>query len=126
MIHILGSAGGGRDRKRRPILGKLVGSMADIVIVTNEDPYDDDPWEIIQAVAEGARSAGKNDNSDLFCILDRREAIQKALLLAEPKDLIVITGKGAEQAIVVKGGKKLSWDDRVVIREELKKLLNKL
>ncbi len=122
IIHILGSCGGGRDHARRPILGKMAGEKAAIVIVTNEDPYDDDPQQIIKEVAAGAQEAGKEKDKDLFLILDRREAIKKAISLARPKDLILITGKGSEQAICVANGQKIPWDDRRVFQEELKKL----
>jgi UDP-N-acetylmuramoyl-L-alanyl-D-glutamate--2,6-diaminopimelate ligase len=121
IIHVLGSCGGGRDIARRPILGKMAGQTADFVIVTNEDPYDDDPIEIINQVAAGAIEAGKKLNENLFKILDRREAIKKALSLAKEKDLVILTGKGSEQAMVVANGKLIPWDDRKVVRELLKK-----
>jgi len=122
IIHVLGSTGGGRDAARRPKLGQLAGKKADFTIITNEDPYDDDPNLIIRQVAEGAVGAGKKVNQDLFKILDRREAIKKALSLAKEGDLVLITGKGSEQAICAASGKKIPWDDRVVAREELQKL----
>ena len=121
IIHILGSAGGGRDVSRRQPLGKIAGENADIVIVSNEDPYDDDPMEIIHNVAEGAKSAGKIIGQNLFLIEDRKEAIRKALDLAKENDLVLITGKGCEQAICLENGKKQKWDDRVVTRELLEK-----
>ena len=125
VIHILGSAGGGRDVARRPVLGKIAGAKADIAIVTNEDPYDDDPQIIVDQVALGAEKSGKVLDKDLFKIMDRREAIAKAFSLARASDIVLITGKGSEQAICVKGGKKIKWDDREAAREELKKILNK-
>jgi len=121
ILHILGSTGGGRDIARRPILGRIAAEHADVVIVTNEDPYDDDPQTIIDQVAAGARDAGKIDRTSLFTFPDRREAIRYALTSAQEGDLVFITGKGAEQAMVVKGG-KVPWDDRLVIREEIRKL----
>ena len=126
LIHVLGSAGGGRDTSRRPILGSMAGKRADVVMVTNEDPYDEDPETIIEDVAQGARSVGKQDNHDLFMILNRKEAIARAFSQARPGDLVVITGKGSEQAMVVKHGKKVPWDDRVVSRELLAKLVDKV
>ena len=123
IIHVLGSAGGGRDVSRRPRLGKIAGAKADYVIITNEDPYDDDPQTIINQVAEGAIEADKKENENLFKILDRRQAIRKALALAADNDIVLITGKGSEQAICLAGGKKVAWDDRVVVRSELKKRL---
>jgi len=123
VIHVLGSTGGGRDKARRPKLGELAGENADIVIVTNEDPYDEDPKGIIDQVAKGAMIKGKKNNKNLFKIIDRRKAISKALNLARKDDIVLITGKGSEQAIVVKNNKKISWDDRKVTKEELNKLL---
>ena len=121
IIHVTGSAGGGRDKSRRQTLGKLAGEKADVVIVTNEDPYDEDPQVIIDAVASGARGSGKTDGVNLFKILDRGEALHKALSLAHEGDLVLITGKGAEQAICVANGKKIRWDDRRVVRDYFKK-----
>ncbi|MEI6596833.1 MAG: UDP-N-acetylmuramyl-tripeptide synthetase [bacterium] len=122
IIHVLGSAGGGRDAARRPKLGALAGESADMVIVTNEDPYDDDPELIINQVAAGTISAGKIINENLFKIEDRRRAIKKALMSASKGDIVLITGKGCEQAICTAGGIKIPWDDRAAVREELDKL----
>lgn len=124
IIHVLGSAGGGRDVARRPILGRIAGEKADIAIITNEDPYEDDPQIIIDQVAVGAEKAGKFLGQNLLKILDRREAIAKALSMAQENDIVLITGKGSEQAICVAGGKKIDWDDRSVTKEELKKIIN--
>jgi UDP-N-acetylmuramoyl-L-alanyl-D-glutamate--2,6-diaminopimelate ligase len=126
IIHVLGSAGGGRDVARRPILGKLAGEKADVAIVTNEDPYDDDPRLIIEQVAAGAIEAGKKEGETLFKIDDRREAIAKAIGMAGTGDVLLLTGKGAEQAIVGRGGKLQPWDERKVARELLRKRLGKL
>lgn len=123
IIQVLGSAGGGRDAARRPILGKVAGEQADYVVVTNEDPYDDDPQLIIDQVAIGAEKAGKKNNETLFSVLDRREAIAKALSLARANDLVLITGKGSEQAICGSKGRKFAWDDREVTREELDRII---
>ncbi len=123
LISVLGSCGGGRDQAKRPILGKLAGESTDYVIVTNEDPYDEDPLKIIKAVAEGALASGKKENENLFIIPDRRQAIAYALSLARQQDVVIITGKGCEQWLVTKQG-KISWDDRQVVREELNKILN--
>ncbi len=123
IIHLLGSTGGGRDKSRRPILGRLAAEKADFVIVTNEDPYDEDPATIINQVASGAEMAGKTINTDLFKILDRQEAIRKALSLAKKDDLVLFTGKGAEQSICLAQGKRIPWDERDVVREELVELM---
>lgn len=120
IIHVLGSTGGGRDADRRPKLGKLAGENAEMVVVTNEDPYEEDPNLIISQVASGAEYAGKKEGDNLFKVEDRREGIAKALQLARKNDIVLITGKGCEQAICLPGGRKESWDDREVVREELK------
>ncbi|MFA6106067.1 MAG: UDP-N-acetylmuramyl-tripeptide synthetase [Patescibacteria group bacterium] len=120
IIHVLGSAGGGRDETRRPKLGEIAARNADVVIVTNEDPYDDDPGVIIDQVSLGAENNGKTLNENLFKVLDRRMAIKKALRSAGHGDAVLITGKGSEQAICAANGEKIPWDDREVVSEELK------
>jgi UDP-N-acetylmuramoyl-L-alanyl-D-glutamate--2,6-diaminopimelate ligase len=124
VIVLLGAEGGGRDKKKRPLMGQIVGKTSDFVIVSNVDPYDDEPMPIIEDVAAGVETVGMKRNQNLFLIEDRRAGIHKALELAHKEDLVFITGKGAEQTIVV-DGKSSPWDDRRVVREELKKLLHK-
>jgi len=118
-IHVIGSAGGGRDKARRSVLGKMAGERADVVVVANEDPYDDDPRAIMEAVAAGAREAGKKDGSDLFLIEDRRAALEKAVSMAAKGDLVLATGKGAEQWICVADGKKVPWDERTELQNAI-------
>lgn len=122
IIHVCGSTGGGRDKSRRGSIGELVGKKADIVIVTNEDQYNEDPMEIIRQVSLGAQSVGKVLGKDLFEILDRREAINRAVTLAQKGDIVLITGKGCEQAMCISNNTKIPWDDRQVAREALKLL----
>lgn len=122
VIQVFGSTGGGRDVSRRFTVGELAGKTADICIITDEDPYDDEPAIIMTDVANAVRRTGKKDNEDLFIIPDRRAAIAKALQLAQPGDLVLVTGKGSEQAMVVAHGQKIPWDDRQVVREELARL----
>ena len=119
LIHVLGSTGGGRDKARRQVLGGLAAEAADIVIVTNEDPYDEDPQVIIDEVALGAEKKGKNRNRDLFLVLDRREALKMAVDMANEGDLVLATGKGAEQYICLSQGKKMVWDDRKELRQAI-------
>jgi UDP-N-acetylmuramoyl-L-alanyl-D-glutamate--2,6-diaminopimelate ligase len=116
VIHVFGGTGGGRDSSRRPIMGTIAGAKADIVIVTMDDPYDEDPSAISGHVIEGARAAGKVLGKDLFDIPDRREAIRAAVRMALPNDLILITGKGSEQKMMLAHGKRVSWDDREAAR----------
>lgn len=118
-IHIIGSAGGGRDKARRSVLGKMAGELANVVIVANEDPYDEEPRAIMEAVAAGAREAGKKEGSDLFVIEDRRAALEKAVSMAVKGDLVLATGKGAEQWICVADGKKVPWDERTELQNAI-------
>lgn len=122
MIGVHGSAGGGRDVARRPLIGKLAAEEEDVVIVTNEDPYDEDPMDIIKQVADGARKAGKVDGKDLFVVEDRQTAIDKAIALAKPGDAVVITGKGSEPVMAVAGGKKIPWNDKEAALKALGKM----
>lgn len=122
IIAVLGAAGGGRDKWKRPVLGKIVAQYAKFVIVTNEDPYDEDPMAIINHVADGAAEHGKVDGKDLFRILDRKEGIAKALSLAQAGDLVLITGKGSEEVMVVKGGKKVPWSDQETVKELIRQM----
>ncbi|MDO8600111.1 MAG: UDP-N-acetylmuramoyl-L-alanyl-D-glutamate--2,6-diaminopimelate ligase [bacterium] len=118
VIVLLGAEGGGRDTAKRPTMGRLAGERADYVVVSNVDPYEDDPKEICEDIARAAETAGKRRGENLFVIEDRREGIRKVLSLARSGDAVFITGKGAEQSMVIKG-KNIPWDDRVVVREEL-------
>jgi len=121
VIVLLGAEGGGRDKAKRPILGEIAGKYADFVVISNVDPYEDDPKEICEDIAVAAEKFGKTRGKDLFVTLDRREGIKKAISLANKNDVVLITGKGSEQSIVI-GGKRYPWDDRTVVREELNKL----
>jgi UDP-N-acetylmuramoyl-L-alanyl-D-glutamate--2,6-diaminopimelate ligase len=118
IISVFGACGE-RDRGKRPIMGKIVSNCADYVFVTNEDSYNEDPGQIINEVAGGIRD--KKENENFWKILDRREAIKKALALAKTGDFIVITGKGAEEIMAV-GNKRIEWNDKKVILEELERL----
>ena len=116
MIAVLGGTGD-RDKTYRARGGELADESADIVIITNEDPYSEDPEEIIDQVVAGVKN--KVLGETFFRISSRKEAIQKAINLARKDDLVIITGKGAEQFMVC-GEEKIPWDDREVVREALK------
>ena len=118
IISVFGSCGD-RDKGKRPIMGKIVDKYADYMIVTNEDPYSENPQQIINEVAAGVKN--KKEGESFWKILDRREAIKKALHLAKPGDIILVTGKGAEETMAI-GKKRIPWNDKKVILEELKKL----
>ena len=103
---------------RRTEIGRVAAEHEDIVVVTNEDPYEEDPRLIIEAVAKGARDHGKIDGESLFMIDDRQEAIAFALSKARASDIVLVTGKGSEPVMLVKGG-SIPWDDRAVVRTAL-------
>ena len=120
IIVVIGAEGGGRDKKKRPVIGKLAAEKSDYVVVTNVDPYDDDQNEIIEDIARAAEAAGKVRNRNLFAITDRREGIKQAFKLAREGYIVLITGKGAEQSMII-GSEKILWDDRKVARQEIEK-----
>ena len=105
-------AGGDRDRGKRPIMGAVAAQRADHVIVTSDNPRSEDPLAIIQDILQGAGTGVEIDP-------DRRSAIQRAVSLAEPGDVVVIAGKGHEQGQDT-GGVVAPFDDRVVVREALR------
>lgn len=114
LITVFG-AGGNRDKTKRGPMGEAVGAAADIAIVTNDNPRDEDPRLIAESVADGCRRSGK---STLVVELDRRRAIQRAIELAHPHDLVVICGKGHETGQTQRGT-TLPFDDSAVAREIL-------
>ena len=120
LIWVFGSCGE-RDRGKRPIMGEIVSKYADYVIVTNEDPYYENPQKIIDEVCEGIFRSGKKENVDAWKIFDRKKAIKKALKLARQGDIILITGKGAEETMAIRD-KRISWNDKKVVKELLQNL----
>jgi UDP-N-acetylmuramoyl-L-alanyl-D-glutamate--2,6-diaminopimelate ligase len=124
IIVLLGAEGGGRDKEKRPAMGEAAAKMADFIIVSNVDPYDDNPAEIINDIVVAAKEHGKEEGKNLFAIQDRRSGIRKAVSLARKNDVVLITGKGSEQSMII-GNKTIPWDDRTITREELAKLKNK-
>jgi UDP-N-acetylmuramoyl-L-alanyl-D-glutamate--2,6-diaminopimelate ligase len=112
---VFGATGGGRDKGKRPEMGKIVSKYADCVIVTNDDPYTEDEISIIDQISKGIdREQGDN----FWQIPDRREAIRLALTLAKEGDCVVIAGKGAEEVIMLRG-KRLPWNDKKVVTQLL-------
>jgi len=117
LICVLGSAGGGRDKWKRPKLGEIAARNCDKIILTNEDPYDENPNKIIESVGNGLFRF-----SDYEKIIDRREAINKALSLANAGDTLIITGKGCEPWMCVAKGKKIPWNEKQIVLEEFGKI----
>ncbi|MDB5159848.1 MAG: UDP-N-acetylmuramyl-tripeptide synthetase [Candidatus Saccharibacteria bacterium] len=121
LIAVFGSAGR-RDEEKRSVQGRIAAESADVVIVTEEDDRDVDGNQIMEAIAEGARTAGKKDNEDLFLILDREEAIGFAMTQATSKDdVVVLLGKGHELTIERADG-IYPWNEAEVARAALQAL----
>ncbi|MGK2848466.1 MAG: UDP-N-acetylmuramoyl-L-alanyl-D-glutamate--2,6-diaminopimelate ligase [Minisyncoccota bacterium] len=116
IIHVFGACGE-RDRGKRPLLGAIASHYADNIILTNEDPYYENPEQILDDIEVGITKKAK----DYSRIFDRRQAIQHALSLAEIGDIVLITGKGAETTIADKG-KRLPWNERDVVEKALRNI----
>ncbi len=117
LIGVLGACGGGRDRWKRPEFGRLAAQYVDRIILTNEDPYDEDPQAIIEEIRAGIPSK-KSDS--VHVIIDRREAIHHALTEAREEDIVVITGKGSETSMALANGVKIPWSDKNIVQELLR------
>ncbi|MDE2071386.1 MAG: UDP-N-acetylmuramoyl-L-alanyl-D-glutamate--2,6-diaminopimelate ligase [Patescibacteria group bacterium] len=116
IIAVLGNTGGGRDQWKRPLMGALADEYADLAILTNEDPYDEDPKKILTEMQRGFKKHTPK------IVLDRRTAIADALRLAKAGDVVLITGKGTDPYIMGPRGQKEPWSDARVAQEELARL----
>lgn len=114
-ICVLGNTGGGRDSWKRPEMGRIADEACAEVILTDEDPYDEDPLQIVEAMAAGMKREPR-------IVMNRREAIRTALTLAQEGDAVLVTGKGTDPYIMRAHGEKESWSDAQVVREELARL----
>ena len=111
-VLVVFGAGGDRDRGKRPLMGKIAADLADVVVVTSDNPRSEPPLAIIQDILQGA---GMNVEIDS----DRSAAIARTIGQAEAGDVVVIAGKGHEQGQEI-DGEKLPFDDRLVAREALR------
>ncbi|MBX4189590.1 UDP-N-acetylmuramyl-tripeptide synthetase [Candidatus Parcubacteria bacterium] len=118
-ICVLGNTGGGRDKWKRPEMARVADTFCDEIILTNEDPYDEDPDEIIKEMLPGFKLHSPT------IIMDRRTAIAEAITRAKSGDAVLITGKGTDPYICIENNKKIPWSDYEVAKEELEKVLSK-
>ena len=116
MIALFG-CGGDRDKAKRPMMGQIGGQLADYCILTSDNPRNEDPMSILDAIEEGIKSTG----CEYTVIENRREAIRYALTHAEPGDVVVLAGKGHETYQDIKGVKH-PFDEKVVVRELLEEI----
>lgn len=123
-VCVLGNTGGGRDTWKRPLMGQIAALACETVILTNEDPYDEDPQKIVDEMAAGMEKKP-------LIIMDRRDAIKKAIEEAArisaggEKAAVLISGKGTDPYIMEANGKKTPWSDSEVAREILREHLGK-
>jgi UDP-N-acetylmuramoyl-L-alanyl-D-glutamate--2,6-diaminopimelate ligase len=116
-LHVLFGCGGDRDRGKRPEMGRIAAQLADRVVVTSDNARSEDPAAIAAEVAAGAVAAGREP----LVVLDRREAIRRALEAAAPNDVVVLAGKGHE-TYQVTAGRKEPFDDRLVAGQAIAEL----
>ena len=110
-ICVLGNTGGGRDKWKRKVMGSIASKYCSEIILTNEDPYDENPKTIVENIAEGIKKPIYK------IIMDRKEAIQTAISSAQTGDTVLITGKGTDPYIMGPNNSKLEWDDATITRE---------
>ena len=121
VIVLFGAEGGGRDKSKRDQLARVVAECADFSIVTDTDPYEEDPQLIIEEIGQNLVRYGKEKKKDFELITDRRQAMTYAFRYAQKNDVIFCTGMGAQETMARKGG-MVRWVDRDVIKEELRAL----
>lgn len=118
VIVVFGCAGK-RDTGKRPMMGEVSARLANKVILTAEDPRGENVEDINRQIMVGMEGSGKRLNKEVFSIPDRGTAIYKALTLAKPGDLVVITGKGHEKSMNIDGVNEMPWSDQEAVRQIL-------
>ena len=119
VISVFG-CGGDRDSSKRPIMGEISGKIADYTIITSDNPRTEDPNKIVEQIEEGIKKTkGKYE-----VIVDRVEAIEKAIKMADKKDIIILAGKGHEPYQEI-NGVKYPFDERIIVNEIIEKLSQK-
>ena len=106
-------AGGNRDKGKRPLMAQEAARQSDRIIITSDNPRDEDPQEIINDMLAGLN---QDEKEKTICIIDRKEAIRTACMLAQRGDVILIAGKGHEDYQIIKGVKH-HFDDHEVVRQ---------
>jgi UDP-N-acetylmuramoyl-L-alanyl-D-glutamate--2,6-diaminopimelate ligase len=119
LIHVFGATGGHRDVAKRAEFGEISASLADVIVVTNDDVYDSDPQKIINDIREGISHSVRKP--EVHVVSDRREAIARAIAIARPRDAVLITGKGNEKFLVLPGNERISWNEPQLVAELLSK-----
>ena len=116
MIGVFGCTGGGRDAWKRPVMGSVAGELCDMIVLTDDDSYDESTEKIMGEIEGGFSADPKwRIGENYWKIADRGEAIRKAVSLAAPGDAVVITGKGGDRWLRMARGKKIPWSDQAVV-----------
>ena len=102
LITVFG-AGGERDRTKRPLMGMVAARLSDVVVITSDNPRGEDPAQIIEEVMRGAEPEARQSNARPLTVVDRREAIRRAVAEAAAGDVVLIAGKGHEKYQVIGG-----------------------
>lgn len=123
LISVFGSAGL-RDSQKRPVMGRVAAEVADLVIITAEDPRTESVEAICAEIARGCEEAGKREGEGYIIVTDRAQAIERAIELARPGDLIMITGKGHERSMCF-GTTEYPWSDQDAVRQALRRHTSK-
>jgi UDP-N-acetylmuramyl-tripeptide synthetase len=112
--------GGDRDRTKRPLMGMVAERLSDVVVITSDNPRSEDPQRIIDEIKRGVPAASQSTGRtpDIRTVVDRREAIERAIELSEPGDVVLIAGKGHEKYQQI-GDRVLPFDDGEVARTAL-------
>jgi UDP-N-acetylmuramoyl-L-alanyl-D-glutamate--2,6-diaminopimelate ligase len=116
--------GGDRDRTKRPLMGMVAARLSDAVVITSDNPRSEDPLAIIEEIRRGipAGEAASDRAPDVIAVVDRAAAIEKAVAMARPGDLVLIAGKGHEKTQHI-GDRVLAFDDADVSRAALARRL---
>jgi len=122
VIAVFGAAGL-RDREKRPHMGEVAARLADVTIITAEDPRTESLDEIMAQIAAGLERAGRREGADYYRIGDRAAAIAQAVRLARPHDLVIICGKGHERSMCF-GETEVPWSDQEAARGALREKSN--
>lgn len=118
LIHVFGATGD-RDKSKRPLMGAIAEKFDDEIILTSEDTYSEDPGATVAQIEVGIKNYElRIKEGTLYEILDRREAIKKALELARPGDVVLLTGVGHQRSMNI-GGKEIPWSEPRIVKELL-------
>jgi len=121
VIAVIGSAGE-RDLEKRGRMGRIAAERSRLVVATDEDPRDEDPMAIIDAIANGAKAAGAVEGRSVLRIRPREDAVREAIRAAKPGDVVLLAGKGHENTILGPNGREDPWNEREAAVDALREL----